>query len=121
MIVTGRCKKPLGKRTFKKLRKCGAKQGDTLSDFMDSLSLNSNQLNFEHATDCSTENEIKDFNCVNEITDDNNAVYDQRNENAGCKLADDKAVEEENDKREVLSRQNDECSNNSTSLPGDVR
>lgn len=37
MIVSGRYKKPLGKRTYKKLRKCGAKQGDTLSDFMDSL------------------------------------------------------------------------------------
>lgn len=37
MIVSGLYKKPLGKRTYKKLRKCGAKQGDTLSEFMDSL------------------------------------------------------------------------------------
>ncbi|KAG7161235.1 tRNA-uridine aminocarboxypropyltransferase 2-like [Homarus americanus] len=43
MIVSGRCNKPLGKRTYKKLRKCGAKQGDTLSEFMDSLTLYGNQ------------------------------------------------------------------------------
>lgn len=39
MIVSGRYKKPLGKRTYKKLRKCGAKQDESLSDFMESLNL----------------------------------------------------------------------------------
>ncbi|XP_068212743.1 tRNA-uridine aminocarboxypropyltransferase 2 [Palaemon carinicauda] len=39
MIVSGRYKKPLGKRTYKKLRKCGAKQEESLSDFLDSLNI----------------------------------------------------------------------------------
>lgn len=44
MIVSGRCNKPLGKRTYKKLRKCGARQGEKLSDFMDSLTLDSDKM-----------------------------------------------------------------------------
>ncbi|XP_076035065.1 DTW domain containing 2 isoform X2 [Oratosquilla oratoria] len=40
MILSGRYKKPLGKRTYKKLRKCGARSVDgTLSDFVDTLHL----------------------------------------------------------------------------------
>ncbi|KAK8741416.1 hypothetical protein OTU49_002209 [Cherax quadricarinatus] len=44
MIISGRSSKPLGKRTYKKLRKCGAKQGDSLSEFMDSLTLYTSQV-----------------------------------------------------------------------------
>nr|XP_045596736.1 tRNA-uridine aminocarboxypropyltransferase 2-like [Procambarus clarkii] len=49
MITSGRCNKSLGKRTYKKLRKCGAKQGDSLSEFMDSLTLFNSQIeNINH-------------------------------------------------------------------------
>ncbi|XP_064083459.1 tRNA-uridine aminocarboxypropyltransferase 2-like [Macrobrachium nipponense] len=43
MIVSGRYKKPLGKRTYKKLRKCGAKQDESLSDFLESLNVADSQ------------------------------------------------------------------------------
>ncbi|KAK8379311.1 hypothetical protein O3P69_019297 [Scylla paramamosain] len=34
MILSGRCQKPLGKRTYKKLRKCGARHSDALAASM---------------------------------------------------------------------------------------
>ncbi|KAK7071169.1 DTW domain-containing protein 2 [Halocaridina rubra] len=39
MISSGRYKKPLGKRTYKKLRKYGVKQDESLAKFMESLSV----------------------------------------------------------------------------------
>lgn len=45
MIASGRCRKPMGKRTYKKLRKCGAKQSDvtSLSTLISSLQMKDNE------------------------------------------------------------------------------
>lgn len=75
MIVSGRCNKPLGKRTYKKLRKCGARQGDKLSDFMDSLTIDSDKMEnvdlcVELNFDDDKSNDIGNKNIESDLVDD---------------------------------------------------
>ncbi|KAK3862855.1 hypothetical protein Pcinc_031311 [Petrolisthes cinctipes] len=60
MIASGRCRKPMGKRTYKKLRKCGAKQSEvtSLSTLISSLHMKDNQEGADYLVDsCGDEKE----------------------------------------------------------------
>lgn len=112
----------MGKRTFKKLRKCGAKQDDTLSHFMDSLSLNCNHLNLEcvcdtkkNTADYNTENKQITGNCKNVTTDVSNEVYEQEKEDTKCNTAENRVEDK------IMFAHNDSFSCNSTNSPSFVR